>query len=126
MRVEKKGCSILGGRSTKMLASSIRRSLIAMQVACAMGGLAFAGGALAQTDTASPPVDTTTTKAPAKKDPAQDSTQPGTPDKAVVLKQVSVTGSNIRSVDVEAAQPVITITAQDIQRQGFATVGQIL
>ncbi len=42
------------------------------------------------------------------------------------LQAVQVTGSMIRGVDVEMAQPVVTITAQDIQRQGFATVGQFL
>jgi iron complex outermembrane recepter protein len=42
------------------------------------------------------------------------------------LKTVTVTGSLIRSVDVESAQPVVTITSQDIQKQGFATVGQLL
>ncbi|MBE1160526.1 TonB-dependent receptor domain-containing protein [Dyella acidiphila] len=42
------------------------------------------------------------------------------------LKTVTVTGSLIRSVDVELAQPVVTISQQDIQRQGFATVGQFL
>ncbi len=48
------------------------------------------------------------------------------PDQAKTLQAVHVTGSMIRSVDVELAQPVVTITAQDIQRQGFATVGQFL
>lgn len=42
------------------------------------------------------------------------------------MQAVQVTGSLIRSVDVELAQPVVTISAQDIQRQGFATVGQFL
>ena len=42
------------------------------------------------------------------------------------LETVQVTGSMIRSVDVEAAQPVITISAKDIERQGFATIGQLL
>lgn len=46
--------------------------------------------------------------------------------KAPTLKAVQVTGSLIRSVDVELAQPVVTITAEQIQRQGFATVGQFL
>ncbi|RDS84615.1 TonB-dependent receptor [Dyella monticola] len=45
---------------------------------------------------------------------------------AKTLKTVTVTGSLIRSVDVELAQPVVTITSEDIQHQGFATVGQLL
>ena len=122
MRIEKSGCLSVDDRGRKLLASSIGKSLVAMQVAWAVGGLAFAGGALAQTDTSSPPAGTTTTatttKALAETKPVQ--------DKAVSLKQVTVTGSNIRSVDVEDAQPVITITADDIQKQGFATVGQLL
>ena len=42
------------------------------------------------------------------------------------LQVIKVTGSLIRSVDIEQAQPVVTITSSDIQRQGFATVGQFL
>ena len=122
MKVEKSDCFTVDDKGRTLLASSISKSLMAMQVALAMGGLAFAGAALAQTDTSPPTADTTTT-ATATKTPAENKP---TKDKAVSLKQVSVTGSNIRSVDVEAAQPVISITAQDIQKQGFATVGQLL
>jgi iron complex outermembrane recepter protein len=50
----------------------------------------------------------------------------GSEPQAQTLKTVTVTGSLIRSVDVENAQPVVTITSQDIQKQGFATVGQLL
>lgn len=42
------------------------------------------------------------------------------------LQVIQVTGSLLRSVDVAQAQPVTTITSADIQRQGFATVGQLL
>ncbi len=42
------------------------------------------------------------------------------------LDRISVTGSRIRQVDVETAQPVLTLTRQDIQNQGFASVGDIL
>lgn len=45
---------------------------------------------------------------------------------AQTLQSVQVTGSLIRGVDVELAQPIVTITSQDIQKQGFATVGQLL
>jgi iron complex outermembrane recepter protein len=48
------------------------------------------------------------------------------PSSSKTLQTVTVTGSLIRSVDVELAQPVVTITSQDIQKQGFATVGQLL
>ncbi|HUB89414.1 MAG TPA: TonB-dependent receptor plug domain-containing protein, partial [Dyella sp.] len=42
------------------------------------------------------------------------------------LQVIQVTGSLIRSVDIEQAQPVVTLSAQDIQQQGFATLGQLL
>ena len=54
------------------------------------------------------------------------SAPPPPPSATTNLATVRVTGSLIRSVDVALAQPVVTITAQDIQRQGFATVGQFL
>jgi iron complex outermembrane recepter protein len=59
--------------------------------------------------------------------PAQTTQSPSpAPTSSKTLQTVTVTGSLIRSVDVELAQPVVTITAQDIQKQGFATVGQLL
>ncbi len=42
------------------------------------------------------------------------------------LDRISVTGSRIRQVDVETAQPVLTISRQDIQNQGFNSVADIL
>lgn len=42
------------------------------------------------------------------------------------LDRISVTGSRIRQVDVETAQPVLTISRQDIQNQGFSSVADIL
>lgn len=48
------------------------------------------------------------------------------PDIEGPLEVIKVTGSMIRSVDIEQAQPIVTITAADIQRQGFATLGQLL
>ena len=42
------------------------------------------------------------------------------------LDRISVTGSRIRQVDVETAQPVLTISRADIQNQGFSSVGDIL
>ncbi|MBA2079713.1 TonB-dependent receptor [Rhodanobacter sp. PCA2] len=51
-----------------------------------------------------------------------------TPDtgNAKNLQAVTVTGSRIRGVDVETAQPVFTITQADIQKTGLTTVGDIL
>ena len=45
---------------------------------------------------------------------------------ATTLDRVQVTGSRIRQVDVETAQPVLTISRQDIERQGFQSVADIL
>ena len=42
------------------------------------------------------------------------------------LERIEVTGSRIRAVDVETAQPVFSISRQDIEAQGFASVADIL
>ena len=47
-------------------------------------------------------------------------------DEAQTLDRIEVTGSRIRQVDVETAQPVLSITRQDIEAQGFRTVSDIL
>jgi iron complex outermembrane recepter protein len=100
-------------------------------------GSAFAG-TLAHTNTALAQSTATTTTAPTSGPSAQStqavpSAQTGdqagsaaNPPQPKTLQGVTVTGSLIRSVDVELAQPVVTITSQDIQKQGFATVGQLL
>jgi len=56
---------------------------------------------------------------------ANNSTQ-ANPDSAKKLETITVTGSRIRSVDVETAQPVITLTQADIQKTGLINVGDIL
>lgn len=45
---------------------------------------------------------------------------------ATTLDRIEVTGSRIRQADIETAQPVFTISRQDIEQQGFASVGDIL
>ena len=45
---------------------------------------------------------------------------------AKTLDSVVVTGSRIRQVDVETVQPVQVITRQDIEKQGFQSVGDII
>ncbi|WP_434027497.1 TonB-dependent receptor plug domain-containing protein [[Pseudomonas] boreopolis] len=42
------------------------------------------------------------------------------------LDRIEVTGSRIRSVDVETAQPVFTVSSEDIQKSGLISVGDIL
>ena len=42
------------------------------------------------------------------------------------LDRVQVTGSRIRQVDKETAQPVLVVSRQDIEKQGFQSVSDIL
>lgn len=42
------------------------------------------------------------------------------------LSGVEVTGSRIRQADVETAQPVLVMTREDLDKQGFQSVGEIL
>lgn len=52
-----------------------------------------------------------------------------TPDagaKTTELDRIMVTGSRIRQVDVETAAPVETISREDIEKQGFKSVADIL
>ncbi|WP_266169805.1 TonB-dependent receptor plug domain-containing protein [Dyella subtropica] len=59
---------------------------------------------------------------------AQDATPAPAADqsKAKALDTITVTGSRIRSVDVETAQPVFTLSRQEILKQGYVSVGDIL
>ncbi|MBF6022559.1 TonB-dependent receptor domain-containing protein [Lysobacter niastensis] len=45
---------------------------------------------------------------------------------ATNLDRIEVTGTRIRQVDLETAQPVLQITRQDIEKQGFQSVADIL
>ncbi|GAA0721866.1 TonB-dependent receptor plug domain-containing protein [Dokdonella soli] len=47
-------------------------------------------------------------------------------EESAQLRTILVTGSRIRRVEVEGAAPVVTITADDIKRQGFSTVADAL
>ena len=42
------------------------------------------------------------------------------------LDRIEVTGSRIRSVDVETSQPVLVVTRQDIEKQGLTSVADVL
>ncbi len=48
------------------------------------------------------------------------------PDSPTTLDRIEVTGSRIRQVDVETAQPIVTINRDQIQAGGFNSVGDIL
>src|SRR5690348_16212005 len=45
---------------------------------------------------------------------------------AAPMQRIEVTGSRIRAVDLETAQPVQVVTADQIQKSGLVTVGDIL
>ncbi|PPT99798.1 TonB-dependent receptor [Xanthomonas arboricola pv. arracaciae] len=42
------------------------------------------------------------------------------------LDRIEVTGSRIRQVDTETAQPILTVSRADIEKQGFSSVADIL
>ncbi|WP_312237527.1 TonB-dependent receptor [Stenotrophomonas sp.] len=45
---------------------------------------------------------------------------------ATNLDRIQVTGSRIRSVDVETAQPIFTVSSEEIKKSGLVSVGDIL
>jgi len=51
---------------------------------------------------------------------------PSASDEPAQLERVEVTGSRIRKVDLETAQPVLVIDRAEIERQGFQSVADIL
>ncbi|MEE7545923.1 TonB-dependent receptor [Xanthomonas sp. Kuri4-1] len=42
------------------------------------------------------------------------------------LDKIEVTGSRIRSVDLETSQPILTVSSEDIKKSGLISVGDIL
>jgi iron complex outermembrane receptor protein len=52
--------------------------------------------------------------------------QTATETEATTLDRIEVTGTRIRQVDAETAQPVLVISRQDIDKQGFTSVADIL
>ena len=46
--------------------------------------------------------------------------------KATTLERLEVTGSRIRSADVETQQPVLTLTRETLELQGFTSVADVL
>lgn len=56
---------------------------------------------------------------------AQEATQ-APAESATTLDRIEVTGSRIRQSDIETAQPVIQVTREQIQQQGFTSVADIL
>jgi iron complex outermembrane recepter protein len=110
----------------------------AIRMALALGSCVLTAVAVAQTATSgqqSPTANTQTTppttssstsSAPSQSAQAQPEAAPPSTQKTTTLQGITVTGSLIRSVDVETAQPVTELSHQALQQQGFVSVGQIL
>jgi iron complex outermembrane receptor protein len=58
--------------------------------------------------------------------PAFASAQDNSGKDATTLDKIEVTGSRIRQVDSETSAPVLTLSRQDIEQQGFSSVADIL
>jgi outer membrane receptor protein involved in Fe transport len=97
-------------RTTRLQRSPLSLALIA--------ALAVpAGAAFAQTTTTVDPNAPAATSTTAKAAPA------GTAKK---LEKVTVTGSNIERAEIEGPAPVVVITREDMEREGYQTVGDML
>jgi outer membrane receptor protein involved in Fe transport len=96
----------------------MNRKLLATAI-CA--GLFATGGAYAQT--------TSTTSTQDQSNPAPTSSQSSSTsqkEKKKTLQTITVTGSLIPQSQIETANPVITLSAQKLQSQGFGTVYEAL
>ncbi|MBT1064719.1 TonB-dependent receptor [Bowmanella sp. Y26] len=47
-------------------------------------------------------------------------------EEGAVVEKISVTGSRIKRTDMETAQPVLLITAEDLSRTGLTSIGEIM
>ena len=54
------------------------------------------------------------------------STSPESTDATEVVERITVTGSNLKGVDLEGAQPLIVISAQDIERLGVSNLSELM
>ncbi|GGA26935.1 TonB-dependent receptor plug domain-containing protein [Dyella nitratireducens] len=96
---------------------------LAIRIALVLGSGTLATVAAAQDNATPPPA---TTGQATQGNTPQSSTATPQQNNSKTLQTVTVTGSLIRSVDVETAQPVTAITHEALQQQGFVSVGQIL
>jgi iron complex outermembrane recepter protein len=108
----------------------------AIRMALALGSCVLTAVAAAQTANqgqpsptvntqATPPATSSTNTQPPSAQ-AQNANNPPSAQKTVTLQGITVTGSMIRSVDVETAQPITELSHEALQQQGFVSVGQIL
>jgi iron complex outermembrane recepter protein len=99
-----------------------RKIAAAIRTALALGSVALATSTIAQT---AAPVQQTPPPSSGSTQSTQATSTPA-PANSKTLQTVTVTGSLIRSVDVETAQPVTELSHEQLQQQGFVSVGQIL
>lgn len=52
--------------------------------------------------------------------------QPSDPEEAERLEAITVTGTNLKGIDLEEAQPVISFSAEDISQLGVQSVAELL
>jgi iron complex outermembrane recepter protein len=101
-----------------------QRIAYAIRTALVLGSCALTTVAVAQTSSSDQQNAAST--APQNNSQAPSGTTQGKSNKTVTLQGITVTGSLIRSVDVETAQPVTELSHEALQQQGFVSVGQIL
>src|SRR5688572_639126 len=58
--------------------------------------------------------------------PAFASAQENSGKDATTLDKIEVTGSRIKRADIETSQPILTLSRQDIQKQGVTSVADVL
>ncbi|HVR81462.1 MAG TPA: TonB-dependent receptor [Luteimonas sp.] len=92
---------------------AMRRSLLPAAIAIAMLPAAFAFAQEQAAPAAPAPTTLDAQAAPAAQAPT-------------TLDRIEVTGSRIRQVDTETAAPVLLISREDIEKQGFSSVADIL
>src|SRR5574337_1672261 len=92
-------------RSIRMKLLTSKNLATAVRYALSVGAMVATGAVFAQDATPS------------------DQTQPAS---AKTLQTVVVTGSRIRSADIETAQPIIVMDRTEIEHQGFNSVADIL
>lgn len=102
---------------TKTLCASVRIALsIGAAITVGLSGTAIAGAVGGpQDDAAQPTQSGESTQHPTSKE-----------QKATLLQAVHVTGSHIARVDLETANPILTVNRQAIEATGDVTLGQLV
>src|SRR5688572_5941223 len=97
--------------------STVRRSALT----CALLSVLFAPHARAADAQPDPSADRSLAEQ-SQAEPAPSSDQAGNARKPTEIDKVTVTGSRIKRAEIEGPAPVFTITAAQIEKEGFNTV----